>query len=356
MNRSVFPYDSVDLSPDGREVIVLDQTLLPNQEKFLHLTTPEQIFFAITLLKVQGAPAIGITGALGLAMCLNRFKARNIDAFEREFLRVKRYLYISRPAAANLMWALDRMERCFYTTLSKIETDNSHAVSVVKNALVAEARSIKLEDTKMCQAISENGLKLLKPGCGIITHGNAGHLSVSRFGTALGPIYFAQQMGYSPRVFVDETRPQLQGARLAAYELMREGVDTTLICDNMAAHLMSLGKIDFVFVGCVRIAENGDVANVIGTSQLAAAAKYYKVPFYVLAPTNTIDFTCKSGQSMVVEERPSYEVTDTYYNKTCSPKGIMVFNPAIDVTPAELIKGIVTEQGIFKPEELKNLC
>lgn len=355
MYKSVFPYDSVELSPNGREVIILDQTLLPNQEKFLHLTTPEQIFFAITLLKVQGAPAIGIAASSGLAMCINRFKPRNMAALEKEFLRIKRYLNISRPAAANLIWALDRMERCFYTVISRIEVDDRHAIDVVKNALVAEARSIKLEDTKMCQAIAENGLTLLNNGYGILTHGNAGHLSVSRFGTALGPVYLAQQMGYSPRVFVDETRPRLQGARLAAYELMRDGVDTTLVCDSMASSLMSQGKIDIVFVGGAHIARNGDVVNDIGTAQLAVVASYYKIPFYVLAPSSTIDFNCKEGASIDVEERPAYEVTETYYSKPCAPKGVKVFNPATDITPASLISGIVTEKGITGADSLEDL-
>lgn len=351
---SPFTFDSVELSPNGREVVILDQTLLPSQEKFLHLTTAEEIFYSITLLKVRGAPAIGIAAAFGLAMCLTRYRAHTVDDLEKEFIRVKKYLYISRPTAVNLMWALDRMERCFYQTKAHLEGDGN-AVETIKNALVSEARAIKAEDVKMCQAISENGFKLLTPGCGILTHCNAGHLAVSRFGTALGPVYIAQQMGFTPKVFVDETRPLLQGARLTAYELSKAGVNTTLICDNMAATVMKQGKIDFVLVGCDRIATNGDVANKIGTSALAILAKYYGIPFYVLGPTSTIDFTCKSGSEIVIEERPAYEITEMHYSKTVAPKGINVFNPAFDVTPADLITGIVTEQGIFKPSELKSL-
>ncbi len=354
--KSVFPYDSVELSPNGREVIILDQSQLPNQERFLHLTTAEQIFYAITRLKVRGAPAIGIAAAFGLAMCVNRYRTRSLQALEKEFLRVKHYLYISRPTAVNLMWALDRMERCFYTAKQSLDdAEEKHAIEVVRNALTAEARSIKEEDVAMCEAISELGFSLLRPGCGILTHCNAGHLAVSRFGTALGPIYLAQQQGYLPRVYCDETRPLLQGARLTAYELTKAGIDTTLICDNMAATLMSQGKIDLVFVGCDRVAANGDVANKIGTSSVAIVAKYYKVPIYVFAPTSTIDLDCRSGAEIIIEERPAFEVTDMYYSKRMAPKDVRVYNPAFDVTPASLIAGIVTEKGILKPRDIKNL-
>ena len=215
--KSIFPFDSVELSANGREVIILDQTQLPTQEKFLHLTTAEEMFYAITRLKVRGAPAIGIAAAFGLAMCVNRFRTRSLAALEKEFLRVKHYLYISRPTAVNLMWALDRMERCFYSTKQGLDTaEEKHAIEVLRTALTAEARAIKADDVEMCEAISEQGFSLLRPGCGILTHCNAGHLAVSRFGTALGPIYLAQQQGFSPRVYCDETRPLLQGARLTA--------------------------------------------------------------------------------------------------------------------------------------------
>ena len=354
--KSVFPYDSVELSPSGREVVILDQTQLPNQEKFLHLTSSEEIFYAITRLKVRGAPAIGIAAAFGLAMCVNRFRTRSLAALEKEFLRVKRYLFISRPTAVNLMWALDRMERCFYATKQTLgTTEDKHAIEVIRNALTAEARAIKAEDVRMCEVISEQGFSLLHPGCSILTHCNAGHLAVSKFGTALGPIYFAQQQGYSPKVYCDETRPLLQGARLTAYELMKAGIDVTLVCDNMAATLMAQGRIDFVFVGCDRVAANGDVANKIGTNGVAIIAKYYKVPLYVFAPTSTIDPMCPSGDDIVIEERPAFEVTDMYYERPMAPKGVQVYNPAFDVTPASLITGIVTEKGILKPKDVKTL-
>ncbi|MCI2082315.1 MAG: S-methyl-5-thioribose-1-phosphate isomerase [Bacteroidales bacterium] len=347
----IFPYDSVELSEDGKELIVLDQSVLPNAEVFLRLTSAEEIFFAITLLKVRGAPAIGIAAALGLAMCMNRMQTGNLQEFEDEFLRIKRHLYISRPTAVNLMWALDRMERCYYETKAKV-SEKEDAIDVIRVALTKEARAIKEEDIQMCLGISENGFSLLKPGVGILTHCNAGHLAVSRYGTALGPIYFAQQRGYAPRVYCDETRPMLQGSRLTAYELMKAGVDTTLICDDMASIVMAQKKVDAVFVGCDRIAANGDVANKVGTSALAILARYYGIPFYVLGPTSTLDLNCSSGKDIVIEERPAYEVTDTYFSSQMAPKGVKVYNPAFDITPADLITGIVTEKGIFDASEM----
>ena len=352
---SAFTFDTVELSANAREVVILDQSLLPNQEKFLHLTSAEQIFYSITLLKVRGAPAIGIAAAFGLAMCTNRFKAGNLEDLEKEFLRVKKYLYISRPTAINLMWALDRMERCFYRTLPTLDSSDKRSVAAMKNALVSESRRIKEEDVRMCEQICKNGLPLLHHGCGILTHCNAGHLAVSRYGTALGPIYLAQQMGLEPKVYADETRPLLQGSRLTAYELQKAGVDVTLICDCMASIVMSQGKIDLVLVGCDRIAANGDTANKVGTSGLAVLAKHFGIPFYVLGPTSTIDFGCPRGEDIVLEERPSYEITEMHFSKPMAPKGVKVYNPAFDITPADLITGIITEKGIHKPEEIRNL-
>jgi len=357
MLKNFFTYDTVEMSSDGKEITILDQTLLPNQEKFIHLTTAEQVFYAITLLKVRGAPAIGIAAAFGVAVCMNRFKAKNMEAFEKEFIRVKRSLYISRPTAVNLMWSLNRMEKTFYTTKWKLQDDSGNkAMDTIRNALTAEARAIKQEDVKMCLAIAEKGAGLFtRQSMGVLTHCNAGHLAVSRFGTALGPIYWAHQLGYAPRVYVDETRPLLQGSRLTAFELTKAGVDSTLICDNMASLVMSQGKIDMVMLGCDRIAANGDVANKIGTSGVAILAKHYGVPFYVLGPTTTIDFNCPTGKDIVIEERASYEVTELYFDKPVAPKGMKVYNPAFDITDANLITAIVTEKGIFKPDELDRL-
>lgn len=354
MINDVLPFDSVELSKNGREVIVLDQTLLPNQEKFLHLTTAEQIFYSITLLKVRGATAIGIVAAMGLAVCVNRLRTKNISDLEKEFLRIRKYLYICRPAAVNLMWSLDRMERCFNTLLLE-NASKEDAISNIKEGLLNEAMAIKSENAAMCLAIAEHGFSLLAPGIRILTHSSAGHLSVSRYGTALGPVYLAQQQGYAPKVYVCETRPTLQGSRIAAYELMKAAVDMTLICDNAAASLMQQGKIDFIFTGADRIAANGDCVNRIGTASLAVLASYYKIPFYVLAPSSTIDFSCSKGTEIEIEQRPSYEVTEMYFSKPMAPKGIDVYNPAFDITPAKLITGIITEKGIVKPGRIHKL-
>ncbi len=354
--RNILEYDSVELSQNGKDLIILDQSVLPNQEKFLHLTTAEQVFYAITLLKVRGAPAIGIAGALGLAMCMNRFKARNLQAFDKEFLRVKRYLYISRPTAVSLMVTLDRMERCYYEAVEATkDMKGETAIKTIRERLTSEARAIKLEDVQKCLSISEAGFSLLKPGMGILTYCNAGHLATSRYGTALGPIYYAQQKGYMPKVYSCETRPMLQGSRLTAYELTKAGVDVTLICANMAADVMSRGKIDIVFFGCDRIAANGDVANKVGSSMIAILAKHYGIPCYSIGPVNSIDFNTPTGRDIVIEERPSFEVTDMYFDKPVAPKGIKVYNPAFDVTPADMLTGIITEKGISKPSQLAKL-
>ncbi len=354
--RNILEYDSVELSPNGREVVVLDQSLLPNQEKFLHLTTAEQVFYAITLLKVRGAPAIGIVGAFGLAMCMNRFRARNLQAFDKEFLRVKRYLYISRPTAVSLTWTLDRMERCYYETLEETkDLTPLEAMKKIRERLTSEARAIKLEDVSKCLSIAESAFSLLKPGSGILTYCNAGHLATSRYGTALSPIYYAQQKGYMPKVYTCETRPMLQGSRLTAFELTKAGVDVTLICDNMASDVMRRGKIDIVFFGCDRIAANGDVANKVGSSMIAILAKHYGIPCYSVGPVNTIDFNTPTGNDIVIEERPAFEITEMYFDKPMAPKGIKVYNPAFDITPAELLTGIITEKGIISPKELSKL-
>jgi methylthioribose-1-phosphate isomerase len=284
---------------------------------------------------------------------MNRFRAKNLQAFDKEFLRVKRYLYISRPTAVSLMVTLDRMERCYYQAEEEAKDKSDfETIRFIRERLTAEARAIKLEDIQKCLAIAEAGFSLLKPGMGILTYCNAGHLAVSRYGTALSPIYYAQQKGYMPKVYSCETRPMLQGSRLTAYELTKAGIDVTLICDNMAADVMSRGKIDIVFFGCDRIAANGDVANKVGSSMLAILAKHFGIPCYSIGPSNTIDYNTPTGKDIKIEERASFEVTDMYFDKPVAPKGIKVYNPAFDVTPAELLTGIITEKGIISPKKL----
>lgn len=327
-----FEYDAVEWNGDKTGVKIIDQTLLPKEEKFLILRTPEQVYEAIYKLRVRGAPAIGVAAAFGLYVSLLPVEGE-LDHFAAEFRRIKQYLFSSRPTAVNLGYALERMESCFKKNIAL-------GLEGIKKALLAEAEAIKDEDVQMCRTIAENGLTLMRPGVRILTHCNAGHLAVSRYGTALGPVHLAQQRGWKPRVWVDETRPLLQGARLTAYEMVKSGVDATLICDNMAASVMARGEVDMVFVGCDRVAANGDTANKIGTMSLAVLAKHFGVPFYVLGPSSTIDRNCATGADIVIEERGASEVTDF---------DIKVFNPAFDVTPAELITGIVTEKGIFRP-------
>jgi len=340
---SAIPYDSVDLSPDNLFLVILDQTQLPEKEVFLNLNKVEEIFDAISTLKVRGAPAIGIAAAYGLCVILNDDKTSTLINIKERAFYIINLLESSRPTAVNLSWALNRMKAVLLESLN-----NNITKDELINALYKEANSIKSEDVEKCRKISELGLSLMKINMGILTHCNAGHLAVSRFGTALGPLYLAQKMGYNIRVFADETRPLLQGARLTAFELMKAGIDVTLICDNMASSVMSKGWVDAIFVGCDRIAKNGDVANKIGTSALAVLAKNWGLPFYVFGPTSTIDTRCNSGDEIIIEERPSFEVTDLWYSKRMAPEGVKVYNPAFDITPAALISAIITEKGIFR--------
>ncbi len=265
------------------------------------------------------------------------------------------YLDSSRPTAVNLSWALNRMEqhvREYTADGAKFE------LKAVIEEMRAESERIKAEDIDVCRRIGENGLTLVKKGDGILTHCNAGQLATCKYGTATAPIYLGQERGYNFRVFADETRPLLQGARLTAFELKSAGIDVTLICDNMSATVMKQGKINAVFVGCDRVAANGDTANKIGTSVVAAVAKYYNVPVYICAPTSTIDLDTLTGDQINIEQRPDSEVTEMWYKERMAPVGIKVYNPAFDVTDHSLISGIVTEYGIaYEPytESLKRL-
>ena len=289
-----------------------------------------------TFLANEGAEQCGFCNP-GFIMNVIAMTKELADPTEDE---IKEYLAGSRPTAVNLVTALNRMERVLvaHPTLSVPEW---------KELLYKEAIAIREEDAAACRQIGENCLELLRPGMGILTHCNAGHLAVSEYGTALAPIYLGQERGYGFKVFADETRPLLQGARLTAYELSRAGVDVTLICDNMASIVMRKGWVQAVVVGCDRVAANGDVANKIGTSGVAILARHYKIPFYVLGPTSTIDSSCPDGDSIVIEERNPDEVTEMWYSRRMAPKDVKVYNPAFDITPHELITAIITEKGIF---------
>lgn len=333
---------TVRLSDEADAVIILDQTQLPGKEVYVRLFTPEDVWDAIYKLKVRGAPAIGIAAAYGIYIGCRRIETDSVIDFHKEFSRIKDYLAGARPTAVNLVAALNRMERVLIT-------HRQERVVQIKELLRKESEAIREEDAVACRRIGENCLSLLKPGIGILTHCNAGHLAVSEYGTALAPIYLGEERGYHFKVYADETRPLLQGARLTAYELNKAGVDVTLICDNMASSVMQKGWVRAVVVGCDRIAANGDVANKIGTSGVAILARYYRIPFYVLGPTSTIDMKCPDGNSIVIEERNPDEVTKQWYTQRMAPEGINVYNPAFDVTSHELITAIITEKGIHYP-------
>lgn len=342
-------YDTVRLDDENNAVVIIDQTKLPGKIEIISLHTAQEIWNAIYLLQVRGAPAIGVAAAYGIYVLAKQMDTEDYDTFYREFVRQKEYLDSSRPTAVNLSWALNRMQRV-------VEAHSGENVAQIKEALHRESVAIQEEDIWVCRMIGEHGLTLVKPGDGILTHCNAGQLATSKYGTATAPIYLGEERGYHFHVFADETRPLLQGARLTAFELQSSGVDVTLICDNMSATVMKNGWVNAVFVGCDRVAANGDAANKIGTSVVAAVAKYYGVPVYICAPTSTIDLNTPTGAEIKIEQRPAEEVTEMWYKERMAPEGIKVFNPAFDVTDHELIAGIVTEYGVARAPYTESLA
>ena len=342
-------YDTVRLDDENNAVVIIDQTKLPGKIEIISLHTAQEIWDAIYLLQVRGAPAIGVAAAYGIYVLAKQMDIEDYDTFYREFVRQKEYLDSSRPTAVNLSWALNRMQRV-------VEAHSGESVAQIKEALHRESVAIQEEDIWVCRMIGEHGLTLVKPGDGILTHCNAGQLATSKYGTATAPIYLGEERGYHFHVFADETRPLLQGARLTAFELQSSGVDVTLICDNMSATVMKNGWVNAVFVGCDRVAANGDTANKIGTSVVAAVAKYYGVPVYICAPTSTIDLNTPTGAEIKIEQRPAEEVTEMWYKERMAPEGVKVFNPAFDVTDHELIAGIVTEYGVARAPYTESLA
>lgn len=333
--------ENVHLTPAEDALEIIDQTLLPGEKKLIRLKNRDELYEAIFSLRVRGAPAIGIFAGYALYVLARSIPAPDFSHFYAALQKEAEYLEQSRPTAVNLSWALTRMLRT-----ARLHHDKSRPQLL--DALRQEAIRIQEEDIQMNLKISQNGLSLLKPGFGLLTHCNAGPLATSIHGTALGPILLGQQQGYGFHVYSDETRPLLQGARLTAYELYEAGVDVTLICDNMASLVMAQGKIDACLVGCDRIAANGDTANKIGTSGVAILAHHYGIPVYVLGPSSTIDLSCPSGRDIVIEERDGDEIRSKFYAQPQAPAGVKCYNPAFDVTPAELISGIVTEKGVFR--------
>lgn len=325
---------------DGRFRII-DQTLLPVEEVMIDLTDVERVWEAIKLLRVRGAPAIGCAAAYGALIGARGDRSASLSNLKTALESSADYLATSRPTAVNLFWALDRMKR------ASVAFTGSDPEDYLEH-LLAEAHAIRDEDDAMCHAIGRHGAALLGDEAGVLTHCNAGGLATSDYGTALAVIYAAVESGKKISVFADETRPLLQGARLTAWELSRRGVPVTVICDNMAAVVMREKKVQVVVVGADRIAANGDAANKIGTYGVALLARAHGIPFYVAAPSSTFDLNLPDGSGIPIEERAAEEITSGFGRQTV-PSNVRVYNPAFDVTPAELITGLITEKGVISP-------
>ncbi len=390
---------NIELSESGRKITILDQTLLPGEEKYIEITGREEMFDAIATLKVRGAPAIGIFAAYCMAVlaaglsdpkairsCCGASRMSD-DVFISMMVDHGEYLKSARPTAVNLAWAIDRVINAARIQMFKARNEAQLLYADagprrLAKAIREEAEKIHEEDKAMCRAIAEYGLEEIKrlqaerrkteqqgvendpetaqaEGIeasnenvfGVLTHCNAGPLATSEYGTALGPLMLAAEQGIASglRVFADETRPLLQGARLTTYELQKAGIDVTLICDNMASMVMKNGWVQACFVGCDRVAANGDTANKIGTSGVAILAAHYGIPFYVLGPTSSIDLYCSAGEDIPIEERDPDEIRTKHYAKAMAPEDVKCFNPAFDVTDHELITAIITEKGICRP-------
>lgn len=351
--ESALAIQSVQLDDARSAIILLDQTLIPNETKYLTLTTQEQVWEAIYELRVRGAPAIGIAAAFGLYLAAKNIAADldpgdGFGQFYPLFEKARAYLASSRPTAVNLFWALNRLDDC-------ARKNSQQPLENIIKALRIEAIAIRDEDEQMCRSLGEHGLTLLKPEMGLLTHCNAGTLATARYGTATAPMYLGQERGYNFKVFADETRPLLQGGRLTTYELHSAGIDVTVICDNMASIVMKNGWVQAVLVGCDRVAANGDSANKIGTSGVAILAKHYGIPFYIFAPTSTIDLKCATGDDIHIELRSPEEVKSKWYAKPMVPQEVKAYNPAFDVTDNGLISAIITENGIAYPPYTESL-
>ena len=343
----------LDITPvkyTDEKLLILDQTLLPGEERYIEMQTKEDVWEAIYKLRVRGAPAIGVAAGYGLYLAVRDFpEDRDPAEFQKALREASDYLVTARSTAVNLAWALERM-------VNRFNEASPRTVSEGKALLFEEAEAIRKEDEAACFAMGEYGLSLLKPGMGILTHCNAGTIATAKYGTCLAPIYLGAERGYNFKVFADETRPLLQGARLTSWELSKAGVDVTLICDNMASAVMKNGWIDAVVVGCDRMAANGDGANKIGTSGIAVLAKEYGIPFYMYVPTSTVDLNTKTGDDIHIELRDGEEIYKMWYEKPMAPEGVKTYNPSFDVTSAEYITAVITEKGIVRPPYRENLA
>lgn len=344
--NTVFDIAPIKYSESG--LAVLDQTRLPGEEIYIKIENKEDIWEAIYHLKVRGAPAIGVAASYGLCIEAGRFEGDSISEFIRFTKEAAAYIQTARPTAVNLSWAMKRLSM-------GLENAGAATPEEGKEWLLKEAEAIHREDIAACKAMGQYGLSLLRPGMGILTHCNAGTIATAKYGTCLAPIYLGQEKGYDFRVFADETRPLLQGARLTCWELNKAGVDVTLICDNMASSVMKKGWIDAVVVGCDRMAANGDGANKIGTSAVAILAKEYGIPFYMYVPTSTIDMQTPCGNDIQIELRRGEEIYKMWYEKPMAPEGVKTYNPSFDVTDHKYITAVITEKGIVRPPYDRNL-
>jgi len=332
---------TIDWTNDTLQII--DQTKLPTELVYERIETVPEMYNAIKILKVRGAPAIGIAGAFGTYLGIKDCDSSvSIDKFKTMFVEQADYLASSRPTAVNLFWAINRMKNKLDNVLSLNDVEK------IKKELLSEANEILEEDRRCGLAIGNAGLEVLSGKKNILTHCNAGGLATAEYGTALAPVYVGVEKGLSFHVFADETRPLLQGARITAFELQHAGIPVTLICDNMAASVMAKGMIDAVIVGADRITRNGDTANKIGTYGVALLAKAHSIPFYVAAPFSTFDMFMETGDQIPIEERGSEEIT-CGFGKQTAPSGVNVYNPAFDVTPSSLITAFITDKGIIRP-------
>ena len=339
---------TIEWQPEA--VVMIDQRKLPGQELYVHCKTANEVARAIKTMVIRGAPAIGVAAAMGIALGMNRSKAQGTKQFAVDFNKLCDLMAATRPTAVNLFWAISRMKRVFGEAVQA-----GHSVDEIKAILVKEATAIHDEDVDSCKQMGRFGADVVPSGARILTHCNAGALATAGYGTALGVIRAAAEQGKVVQVFADETRPFLQGARLTAWELVRDGVPTTVITESMAGPLMRKGGIDFIVVGADRIAANGDFANKIGTYTVAMMAAAHKVPFYVAAPLSTIDLVMPDGSAIPIEERNSREVTHMGSTQL-TPDGASVWNPAFDVTPHHLVAGIITEKGIARAPYTESLA
>jgi len=329
------------------QIRMIDQTRLPEELTHLEISDIEVLAEAIKSLRIRGAPAIGIAGAFGVLLGVQNFAGEDKEAFFKQLKESSEYLSATRPTAVNLSWAIQRMNRV-------ADANKSKPVAEIKEQLLKEAQTIWEEDREICRRLGKHGAQLLKDGFNVLTHCNTGALATADYGTALGVVFAAHEEGKKLHVYADETRPLLQGARLNVWELMNENIDVTLICDNTAAFVMQQKKIDVAIVGADRIAANGDTANKIGTYNVAVLCEKHGVPFYVAAPYSTIDFNLQNGSQIPIEERAAEEITHGFGRRT-APLNTKVYSPAFDVTPNDLIAGIITEEGVIEPPYEINL-